>query len=90
MAVDYRRTKRPEIERRRSVHFFGNIHVVRADQEPTLAEHFLALAERFRGKARNEQKASHKTECEQLATCYARLAEQFKSEPRQTLELPKP
>ncbi|MGB6351001.1 MAG: hypothetical protein WBG10_13335 [Pseudolabrys sp.] len=63
--------------------------MVRAEG-PTLAEHFSTLAERFRGKASIEQKTSHKTECEQLATCYARLAEQFKSAPKQAVELPKP
>jgi hypothetical protein len=63
---------------------------VREDQDPTLAEHFLTLAESLRSKASNEQKASHKAECEQLANCYARLADEFKSAPKQALELPKP
>jgi len=89
MAADYRGTKRWKLKRRRSVHFFGSIHVVRGEG-PTLAEHFLTLAERFRGKASNEQKASHKAECEQLASCYARLAEQFQSAPKQALDLLKP
>jgi hypothetical protein len=63
---------------------------VRADQGPTLAEHFLTLAARFRGKASNEQQASHKAECEQLAYCYARLAKQFESAPKRASELAKP
>jgi len=60
---------------------------VREVQDPTLAEHFSTLAESLRSKASNEQKASNKAECEQLATCYARLAEKFKSAPQQAPEL---
>jgi hypothetical protein len=82
MVADYRGTKRWRLKRRQSVHFFGSIHVVRGEG-PTLAE-------RFRGKASDEQKASHKAECEQLASCYARLAEQFQSAPKQALDLLKP
>ena len=59
-------------------------------EDPTLTEHFSTLAESLRGKASNEKMASAKAEFEQLASCYARLAEESKSAPKQTLELPKP
>ena len=63
---------------------------MREVQDPTLTEHFSTLAESLRSKASNEQKASNKTELEQLASCYARLAEEFKSAAKQAPELPKP
>jgi hypothetical protein len=45
----------------------------------------LTLAERRRGNASNEKSASHKARTR--ATRYTRPVEQFKSAPRQTLEL---
>jgi hypothetical protein len=59
MGASYRKTKCLKLEGAGPITFSG-IHVARADQDLTFAEHFLTLAERRRGNASNEKSASHK------------------------------
>ena len=54
MAADYRGTKCLDLKGRRFVHFFGSIYAVRADQDQTLAKHFLTLA------TMNEKRSSYR------------------------------